>query len=287
VRLVLVHGRAQEGFVGDTLKERWVDALRRGMASANVELPSNTTIEFPYYGITLANLVAQINAPVGLNINPKGPNPDDDQELRGDLILQMAANAGLDEDDIRRELTDPTVQKGVQNWGWVQAALRALDRVAGLNSGFIDLVTRDVYVYLQHLAVSRAIDEIVANTIGTEPCVVVAHSLGSVIAYNILLRRAADQPVKQFVTIGSPLGIRGIKRKLERPLRHPRCVASWFNAYDRRDVVSLMPLDALNFDIMPAIENHGDVDNFTDNRHGVEGYLGDPQVARRIVAALT
>ena len=287
MKLVLVHGRAQEGYVDDVLKKSWVDALKYGMAKADVELPAGTTIEFPYYGITLANMVAQVNAPVGLNINPKGPNPDVDQELRGELIAQMAANAGLDDEDIRRELTEPAIQKGVQNWGWVQASLRALDRVAGLNSGFIDLVTRDVYVYLQYVGVTRVIDGIVEKAIGTEPCVVVAHSLGSVVVYNILRRRAEDQPVKQLVTIGSPLGIRGMKRKLETPLRHPGCVENWFNAYDRRDVVSLLPLDADNFDIVPAIENYGEVDNFTDNRHGVEGYLADPEVARRIVKPLS
>jgi hypothetical protein len=54
-------------------------------------------------------------------------------------------------------------------------------------------------------------------------------------------------------------------------------------------VVALYPLDPKNFPIdpaVPAIENKRDVDNDTDNRHGISGYLGDPVVARRIHDAL-
>jgi pimeloyl-ACP methyl ester carboxylesterase len=231
-------------------------------------------------------MVAQINAPTGLEINPKGPNPDIDQELRGEIILEMAANLGIRDEDVRCELDDDLVQKGPQNWAWVQATLRAMDRLPGINSHFIDLVTRDVYVYMQALGVRMAIDGIVRDAIGAEPSVVVAHSLGTVITYNVLQQRAEAPPVARLVTLGSPLGIGGLKRKLDKPLRHPPCVGSWFNAYDRRDVVSLVPLDASNFDIVPAIENKGDVNNFTDNRHGIEGYLADAVVARRIVDAL-
>jgi len=155
-----------------------------------------------------------------------------------------------------------------------------MDRLPGVNSRFIDLLTRDVYVYLQARAVRMAIDDIVRNAVGTEPSVVVSHSLGTVVSYNVLLQRTEAPRVMRFVTLGSPLGIRGLKRKLDKPLRHPACVGSWFNAYDRRDVVSLVPLDTSTFDIVPAIENRGDVNNFTDSRHGIEGYLADPVVAR-------
>ncbi len=92
--------------------------------------------------------------------------------------------------------------------------------------------------------------------------------------------------MRPFITVGSPLGIKGIKRCLDRPLRSPGSVRNWFNAYDNRDVVALRPLDGQNFAVNPPIENKGDVMNFTDNRHGIIGYLADPVVARKIVEYL-
>jgi hypothetical protein len=53
-----------------------------------------------------------------------------------------------------------------------------------------------------------------------------------------------------------------------------------------RDVVALYPLDKNNFPIQPAIDNNAAVRNKTDNRHGIAGYLDDPNVAKRIVQAL-
>ena len=77
-----------------------------------------------------------------------------------------------------------------------------------------------------------------------------------------------------------------MKRYLETPLRSPACVRDWFNAYDDRDVVALVALDDKAFDVNPRIENKGDVLNFTDNRHGIAGYLADPVVAAKIVEFL-
>jgi len=67
----------------------------------------------------------------------------------------------------------------------------------------------------------------------------------------------------------------------------PACVKSgWYNAYDERGVVALNPLSKKYFDITPEIENKDDVRNHTDNRHGIEGYLDDKDVAREIYEAL-
>lgn len=119
------------------------------------------------------------------------------------------------------------------------------------------------------------------------PTVVVSHSLGTVVAYNLLRREGRQQGwnIPLFVTLGSPLGVDAMRKKLA-PIEHPACVRCWFNAYDPRDVVALFPLDEKNFDVDPPIVNKGDVNNLTSNRHGISGYLSDPEVARAIHAAL-
>ncbi len=111
------------------------------------------------------------------------------------------------------------------------------------------------------------------------------HSLESVIAYNVLGESNAG--VLRYVTVGSPLGVKAIKRRLKAPLSMPGDTKSWYNAMDEGDVVALYPLDEQNFHINPAIVNFTDVDNGSDNQHGIEGYLSDAWVAQAIHGALT
>jgi hypothetical protein len=286
MKLVMVHGRRQEGKDPVALEKEWLDALAYGLARANATLPPTVTVELPFYGDLLAELVREVAAPLGKDVNAKGPNPDIDQELRGEIIAEIALAAGLTTEDIARELEGVPVERGPGNWEWVQAMLRALDRVPGLNAGAIDAFTRDVFVYLAYPGVRSKIDKLVAEAIGNEPCVLLAHSLGTIVSYNVLYGRATSPECFRFVTVGSPLGIRAIKERIEQPLRSPSCVRQWFNAYDDRDLVALLALDARTFDVDPPIENKSDVKNFTDNRHGIAGYLADAVVARKLVEFL-
>jgi hypothetical protein len=58
---------------------------------------------------------------------------------------------------------------------------------------------------------------------------------------------------------------------------------------DDRDVVALYPLTPKHFRLnpeKPPIENRTDLRNRTTNRHGIAGYLDDPELARLIYDAL-
>ena len=126
----------------------------------------------------------------------------------------------------------------------------------------------------------------VAKEFTEEPAVVVGHSLGTVVAYNILRtdRRALKVPL--LVSVGSPLGIRAIREQFV-PLRFPSPpLGAWYNAFDTRDTIALYPLDKDNFPVTPPIENYSGVRNQTDNRHGIVGYLNNAEVAKRILDAL-
>jgi hypothetical protein len=286
MKLVMVHGRSQEHKDPVALEKEWLDALTYGLARANRSLPPGTVVEFPFYGDALDRMVQEASAPLSADVTAKGTDSDVDPDLRGEILMEIARSVGLTDADVAREFAGQPQEKGPQNWEWVQAIVRALDRVPGLNSKAIDTVTRDVYVYLTFPGVQRKIDAMVEAAIGQEPCVLLAHSLGTVVAYNTLCQRAASPKVARLVTVGSPLGIRAIKSSLAPPLRSPVCVDHWFNAYDDRDIVALVALDARHFDVAPPIENKSDVNNFTDNRHGIAGYLADPVIASRIVEYL-
>ncbi|UOG77655.1 hypothetical protein MTX78_24920 (plasmid) [Hymenobacter tibetensis] len=287
MKLVLIHGRGQAGLDPQLLQQQWLTALHHGCARARVQLPADTVVEFPYYGDALAQAVAEIDSPLDAAIRAKGLLAGPDVALAGEILLELAAHAGIHESDIVLEVGSVPVERGPANWGWVQALLRAVDRLPGLNSQLLTAFTRDVSVYLSYDGVRARVNDIVAATLSTtEPCVVLAHSLGTVVAYDILRERGASPQYPGLVTVGSPLGIRAIQRQLATPLVSPPGVAHWFNAYDNHDVVALLPLDARYFNVTPAIENKSDVLNHTEDRHGIMGYLTDPVVARRIVEAL-
>lgn len=286
MKLIFVHGRSQQGKDSVLLQKQWETALSIGLERADVELPTGVDIRFAYYGDRLDQLLMELNAPLVSDVMLRGAEPDSSEAtFRGELLYEIAQDAGVTDAEIQLQYGGLPQEKGLANWEWVHSILKALDKTP-LGAAAIDAFTRDVYVYLTNKSVRKSIDEIVAASLTDGPCVVVGHSLGSVVAYNVLTSASPTIDVVKYVTVGSPLGLEAIKRKLDSPLSMPSCVEAWFNAMDERDVVALHPLDTTNFNITPSIENKTDVDNKTDNRHGIAGYLDDATVAKRIRDAL-
>jgi hypothetical protein len=61
---------------------------------------------------------------------------------------------------------------GPENWPWVLAIVRAIDRFRpGTSADAITLILRDVYVYCTRHGIADAIDEIVRADIVPEPTV--------------------------------------------------------------------------------------------------------------------
>jgi len=75
------------------------------------------------------------------------------------------------------------------------------------------------------------------------PIVIVAHSLGSVVMAEFLAE-CVRTPVDLLITLGSPLGLSGIHRRLKAFPKFPACVQRWVNASDPRDVVATVPATA-------------------------------------------
>ena len=290
--LVFVHGRAQESLDSVNLKKTWIDAWRQGLARSGLDLPiPEDRIHFPYYGDTLAQIVAGLDPDQAARIVVRGDSLErGQQEFLMQYIAEVQETTNIPDQDVAAHLEPEVRERGVLNWGWIQGILSEMDRrMPWVSGASIALFTNDVYQYLHKSNVRSVMDDGVRSAFrpATET-VVVAHSLGTVVAYNVLKQDGAelDLKVPLFLTLGSPLAVSVVKKAL-RPISHPRCVGRWFNAMDERDVVALFPLTADHFEVEPPIENKADVDNPTQNRHGISGYLGDPEVARRIYEAVS
>jgi len=279
-RLLLVHGRSQQGKNPEVLKATWLEALRNGARAAGTMLPADTKVAFPFYGDALEELTRRADLPLTSDVQARGEGAVDQEFLRfqAEVADALRVKRGITDQQVDREYGNNPRPKGPLNWEWVQAILRALDRHGGgINRVTLEQFTRDVFLYTRRSLVRETIDRIVADVLTEEPTVVVGHSLGSVVAYSVLRYDARRLDVPLFATVGSPLGVRAIRDRFK-PLDRPR-VGQWFNAYDDRDVVALYALDGQNFPVDPAVENYSGVDNPTGNRHGIAGYLDDARVA--------
>lgn len=288
--LLLVHGRSQHDKDADELKAEWVDALRAGLDRAGLDLPvPATAIRFPYYGDTLRDLVTSSATVADILVRGAGVD-NEEREFLHAVLRETIAATGITDDQLDAEYEEvDAVERAPQDWRFVRAALRTLDRYVSAGAPSLAIATRDVYLYLRNIGIRDRIEEGVRAALRPGvPTVVVGHSLGSVVTYNLLRRDGGREgwQVPLYVTVGSPLAVGPIRRSL-RPLDHPRCVGAWLNARDPRDIVALHLLDTEQFPVRPAVENKNDVQNATPNRHGIAGYLSDPDVASRVHAALT
>jgi hypothetical protein len=231
MRLLFVHDRSQGGKDPVKLREEWVGAFAKGLEKAGAALPPKVEVDFPFYGDKLDEFVQAFELPTDPAVIPKGsPAFDDFAAFRSKIADEMRVHAGITDAEVHAEAGPLPAEKGVQNWVWVQAIVRLLDRnLGGVSQTTIEVFLRDVYLYIKRPPVRKAVDAIVSEMLKPDTAVTVGHSLGSVVAYNIL--NAASIKVPLFVTVGSPLGIRAIRDTLT-PITNPSGAKGWYNALD-------------------------------------------------------
>ncbi len=110
-----------------------------------------------------------------------------------------------------------------------------------------------------------------------DPLVVIAHSLGSILGYDVLCRSDfAGRDIRLLVTAGSPLGISNVRDKLNEgkgPGTLPTKIQRWGNFTDWHDLVPALGQQLAPFyQAPPPLKDHI-VDNRARNNHDLDGYL--------------
>jgi hypothetical protein len=288
-KLVLVPGRAPRGKASAALRKEWLHALGDGLAGAGLgRTLDEADVRFAFYGDVLDAQTDVVDPAAEVVGGAHATQPE--RVFISAVMEEARKEAAITKAELAAIAGPRVMQKGPLHWEWVQAVIKAIDRhVPGGNGASIALAAHDVYQYLNNPAFAKAVDEAVRRALPeNEESVVVSHSLGTVVAYNLLKMEGAEHRwrVPLFVTLGSPLAITAIRNSLG-AREFPSWVGEWFNAMDERDRVAVYPLDKHNFNVEPAaIANKTDVDNPTENHHAAAGYLADLDVARRIGLAL-
>lgn len=333
--LLLVHGRSQEMTAGadrsdaavaayiEGRKREWLAGLARGLTLAGHAPLQPDAVYYPFYGNLLADLITAHEragghapdleaAPVAGKVAGKAAR------TRDDMILEAAGELGF-RPSRRLARTDPELVAPIiaveraraegAEAGWsdllkpriVREALQFLAEKTGTSEFVIQQFLRDVAYYLEDDRMRAAVQKVVADAIGRavadghHDLVVIGHSLGSIVAYDLCSDFAASIRVRLLVTAGSPLGYPIVRRNLrggaegvdDRPVpavldpipgTPGRDRVWWLNAFDVLDVVALVhPLASRFSDGGQRIR-----DERTFNPtypHSIADYLSDPDVA--------
>lgn len=137
-------------------------------------------------------------------------------------------------------------------------------------------------------AAQRRVGREIERAIATgRPVVILAYSLGSVVTYQYLQKReprASDsrEPRIDLVTIGSPLGVPGLRAMLglnADSLTRPAVVRSWMNIHDPNDPVAGPVLGGTT---LPGISDRAISRAGGADAHTIEHYLRDRATAETL-----
>lgn len=269
VDVVAVHGIWMHRSRREDMHSAWLAAMVDGLRNTRSQHAESISLECAFYGHEYNDGKS--------DLDPEYSEADLEAGLETELVAAIGA-AVEQEDDGDGKLYLP---------GGVQKALVAIQRTGlfqGLDSVVISFV-KQVHRYLVDTDFrARAHDE-VAAAMAHSPRLVIGHSLGSVIAYDWLRRnKPADPPA--LLTLGSPLGLEGIRRRLHQHpdrSRWPDGARSWTNVAAGHDAVAMVK------ELAPLY--HPDVDdqpctNPRKSAHFATSYLANVRVSRAIDAAL-
>jgi V8-like Glu-specific endopeptidase len=261
--LVFLHGRSQQGKDPARLRAGWAAGLAGGLGAAGLPTIDPADVWFPYYGDALAGAVDRREA------------VDTATPVYEELVTEAALRAGMPVSlpaETREGIVDGLVGRLRRPLGW-------LANRSGLDETLIAAVFRDVAAYLDRPAVrALVLDTVLGCLPDAGRVVLVSHSLGTVVAMDLLTRLPAGIQVDTLVTAGSPLGMDAVyKRLLAGGPQRPQRVGRWVNAWCAADAVAIgCPLSQVwGHDLTEVL-----TDNAKDRAHDMAEYLSDARVAK-------
>lgn len=278
-----VHGIGQRGKSSATLTHQWNTALASGFVSAGFgQFDMHVTVPYLSPLLTRTDPRGQLGA---------GPLEEENDDLTP-AEVEFIENALL---TLFAEVDDCEVDKLAAS-GLTLASLPAFPTQRGLKllaaldgrwrgGGALAVkMLREVNSYLASPEIALRVRQLV-QCVAADSTVVLAHSLGSIIAFD-MLRRGCLPRVKYFVTLGSPLAWPTIRHRLQDvpdcqlpDLQAPLSgIDSWTNFLDTRDPVTAgLPLGKIWSQATDT-----SVTNPNGDVHGATGYLGQPGLAWRV-----
>jgi hypothetical protein len=228
-QLTGVHGIAKQYLGRHQLLERWTPARGDALERATGRHARRPALDLVFYGHLFRPSV-----PGELAKSPADEAAAQLADLDAEELAELTE--AVEQIVTAADLADAAsrVDKGLWLPVPVQVLAGAIERRFPPASGILHLgVLRQVRRYLRDPALKAEVDQITAET-AADAVILIGHSLGSVVAYEFL-RQHPGHPAKLLLTLGSPLGLRMVRRRL--PVGG-LAVAQWVNVRDRNDPVT-------------------------------------------------
>lgn len=242
-------------------------------------------------GELLADLLVElVDGHLSAHSASEGPH-DRGREDRAEILAHARAEADTSGQAqgslavLRRALNVTTTLMSLRPWGPVAQRVSPKLMVKGLTqvSRYLARGERDA----SGLTLDGRVRNRVHEALGDAPVVVVAHSLGTVVAMEALHEHQGATPL--LVTLGSPISMRTVVRPrlLPQPPRTPERVGRWLNFWDKDDIIAVRPL--LERDVLPntsgVLPRSSRIDSDGIWVHSAEKYLAQPAVAGPVAEA--
>lgn len=283
--VVAVHGIFMNRGSRSQMAEQWRKAIVTGLENVRCAHAGNVTVECAFYG----HLYNDGKAAGDRAYHLSDLEPGLEQELFA-AIGAAAIGARLSDGEAARDAAAEAAGEPGKLWlpDVLQRAVRRIEA-----SGFLDgasarviRLVKQVGRYFSDPEFAARVHDEMDKAMAARPKVVVAHSLGSVIAYD-WLRRQEPGRAPALVTLGSPLGFRGIRLALHpqvdvSPLPWPG-VERWVNVAATEDAVATVKLLDGLFDGKVHDES---ASNTRRAAHSAVRYLENGKTADAITEAL-
>jgi hypothetical protein len=281
--VVMCHGIGYQYKHRETSLTDWYDALRTSMTDAALPVPGPEHVSAVFYGNCYRGLKP------GKSVAVAEDEFEDIPNLRSGDVRDPFEVALLE------AFAEGTEEPEAGGKGLAQAALRRLarsERFGRPPEKVVIWLVRQVRRYLDPDDVVRACaQQRFERVVTPDTRVVVAHSLGSVVAYEALCAHP-EWNVDTFVTLGSPLGLGVIRDRLQSPAGKawPH-VRSWVNIAADEDPVALVKELGPLFDervddkrVVNLPRRHPG--RYVLGGHAVTRYLTTAELAEAVGAAL-
>jgi hypothetical protein len=279
-RVVGVHGVGQQLKGTNILHSDWLPALRDGLSLAGLSNFPGGDLKCAFYG--------DLFRPRGVKSGRSPLLVASDLSAECDLPLLLALWAQVAKN--QPEIDGPQDRVKARAPAFAQRALYALSRsrfFAGLSERALIGDLKQMSAYMNDEHVRAEVQERVVDSIAEDTRVLVGHSLGSVIAYEVLASGACGH-VKRFISLGSPLGIPNLVfDRLDPAPRDgrgawPGGLRVWINVSDIGDAVALEKRLAQRFrgDVVDVLVDNG------AKAHDVRPYLTAVETGAAILGGL-
>uniref|UniRef100_UPI00257F6932 alpha/beta hydrolase n=1 Tax=Acinetobacter sp. UBA3132 TaxID=1945937 RepID=UPI00257F6932 len=215
MKVIFIHGMNQQHHSAASIRQRWLHILQKGIRKHHHDARFSYLrrhIHIPFYGDLLSryNVRNILNAgtlmpqqwpsfrfrqPVQPQLPAPVPRPGWRKPVISDLP-QLNLNDSMNFKQKFKFIT--TLSKNIA----LRDFVLLLNYFPSLHRSLLQKFLIETYLYLDNPGFMKEVHERIARQLnGRKPCIVIAHSLGSVIAYNHLIQHP-ELNVQRFITLG-------------------------------------------------------------------------------------